>query len=247
MKPNHTKTALVTGGTSGIGMQIALLLIRKGAKVIVAGRNFETIENTLNAIPDEKKNWHFVRSDLRNDKDLHHLINEVKKKTDRLDFLIHSAGVFYSGNLENATIENLDELYQVNTRAPYFLTHGLVELLKMCKGRIVFINSTAGLDSWKSIGQYAASKHALSAIAGSFQAELENYGIKITSVYPAATNTPMQKKIHESEGKTFNPDTLLPAEEVADITVDLLWRTSKSVVSEIVIRSVKGRLINKQR
>ncbi|MCB0805040.1 MAG: SDR family NAD(P)-dependent oxidoreductase [Bacteroidales bacterium] len=241
------KTALVTGGTSGIGLQISLMLLRKGVHVIICGRNFNSVQEKIAHELPAGAPVSYIKADFTIDKDLVKLVEAAKKTAKKIHYLVHSAGVFYAGRIEEASIENFDELYKVNTRAPFFITKELLEPLQKSQGRVVFINSTAGINSWESIGQYAASKHALSAIAGSFQAELEGDGIKVTSVYPAATDTPMQQKIHLAENRNYDPEKLIPAREVAEIIVDLLFRSSKTVVSEIVIRSLQGRIITKKR
>ena len=107
------KRALVTGGSSGIGAAIARELASRGVEVLITGRN----ETRLKVVAEELRgSW--VAADLASDEDL----EKVAQKADSLDLLVHSAAVFHLGPLEQAPVEDLDESYRLNVRAPYFLT-----------------------------------------------------------------------------------------------------------------------------
>ena len=111
------------------------------------------------------------------------------------------------GAIEDRPLETMrvDQHYQTNLRGPYLLTQALLPLLKLRRGQIVFMNSSAGLDARANVAQYAASKHALKAIADSLREEINRDGIRVLSVFPGRTATPMQQQLHVLEGRPYQP------------------------------------------
>jgi short-subunit dehydrogenase len=88
----------------------------------------------------------------------------------------------------------------------------------------VFINSTAGLTASANVAQYAATKHALRAIADSLREELNPDGVRVVSVYPGRTATPLQARLHTLEGRDYRPDRLAQPEDVASVVMSALTR-----------------------
>lgn len=230
------KIALVTGATSGIGKSIALKLLAEGVEVIFTGRNFDSLEQELSDLSLLNIKYHFIKSDFLLNEDLNKLILQVAGITDQLDILVHSAGIIKIGSIEESDIAELDTLFQLNVKAPYFITQKLLPSLKKQKGSIVFINSTAGLDSWANISHYAASKHALTAITKSLREEVMPYGIKVISIHPGGTDTPMQKQIQQMEGENYNPDLFMSPELVADTAIQAIKVSDGAISLDIIIK-----------
>ncbi|MDE3181573.1 MAG: SDR family NAD(P)-dependent oxidoreductase [Acidobacteriota bacterium] len=117
-------------------------------------------------------------------------IPQLLEEAGNLDVLIHCAGVFHTGRMEQASIEDLDSQNSANVRAPYLLTRRLLPLLTAAHGQIVFINSSAGLRAKQAeLGEYAATKHALKAIADSLHEELNPKGVHALMLQPPAEVT----------------------------------------------------------
>src|SRR5207237_4046771 len=95
-----------------------------------------------------------------------------------VDILIHSAGVHAIGRIEATTSEDLDRQYKTNVRGPFLLTRALLSALRTRRGQVVFINSSAGLAARGEVGPYAATKHALTALANSLREEVNSDGIR---------------------------------------------------------------------
>ena len=151
--------------------------------------------------------------------------------------LVHSAGIIQQGTLEHTRIEHLDEQYAINVRAPYLLTQRLLPLLVKARGQIVFINSSAGLSANRpEIGQYAATKHALRAIADSVRAEVNPLGVRVLSVYLGRTATAMQEALFKQEARTYDPQKLLQPEDVANLVLAALALSPTAEVTDISIR-----------
>ncbi|MEZ5082519.1 MAG: SDR family NAD(P)-dependent oxidoreductase [Bacteroidales bacterium] len=236
MSSSLKKIALVTGATSGIGKNIAYKLLANGIDVIFTGRNFDGMEKEISRLSPPYNSYHFIKADLLLDEDMNKLIKRVVEITDRIDILVHSAGIIDIGSIEESDISGLETMFKLNVKAPYFISQKLLPAIKKQKGIIVFINSTAGLDSWANISQYAASKHALTAITKSLREEAAPFGIKVISIHPGGTDTPMQKQIQQLEGKKYDPSLFMPPELVADTVIQAIKSSNSSVALDIIIK-----------
>jgi NADP-dependent 3-hydroxy acid dehydrogenase YdfG len=228
------RVAVVTGASSGIGKAIALQLAAQGAKLYLLGRNLATLAAVAENIQTDVK---ICQVDLTKSDE----IRQLQTIAVQVDLLIHSAGVISLGELQTAPIEDLDWQYQTNVRAPYLLTQTLLPLMIPVKGQIVFINSTGGLNSRGGMGQYSATKHALKAIADSLRDEVNSLGMRVLSVYPGRTASPMQAAVYKKEGRVYNPDRLLQPQDVADVVLNALNLPYTAEVTDISVRPlVKG-------
>ncbi|MGC1265320.1 MAG: SDR family NAD(P)-dependent oxidoreductase, partial [Candidatus Acidiferrum sp.] len=136
-------------------------------------------------------------------------------------------------------IADLELLYKTNVEGPYALTQAVLPMMKARRGQIVFINSSVGLTARAGVGAYAASKHALKAIADALRAEVNESGVRVISVYPGRTATPQQEKIHELEGRAYNAERLLQPEYVAQAVLNALEMPRTAEVTDIQIRPMR--------
>jgi NADP-dependent 3-hydroxy acid dehydrogenase YdfG len=230
------RLAVVTGASSGIGRAIALALARQGVRLCVVGRNSERLGQTVAAAQSFVPVTSF-QLDLTDETSMQHLVEHLKENARKLDILVHSAGMIQQGLFERASIEHLDQQYATNVRAPYLLTQRLLPLLVRARGQIAFINSSVGLSvSRPDIGQYAATKHALKAIADSLRAEVNPQGVRVLSVYLGRTATAMQEALFKQEAKAYRPAKLLQPEDVATMVLAALALPPTAEVTEISIR-----------
>jgi NAD(P)-dependent dehydrogenase (short-subunit alcohol dehydrogenase family) len=176
------------------------------------------------------------RADLTVDEDVWQLCRQLRHDFGHIDVLIHSAGVIAHGPLEVAPIEDFDRQYGTNVRAPYLLTQALLPLLKARQGQIVFINSATGWRADANISQYAASKHALRAIADSLRAEVNQMGVRVLSLFVDRTATPMQAAVHQMEGRSYYPERLIQPEYVAKVVLNTLNVPRTAEVTDIHLR-----------
>ena len=230
------KVAVVTGASSGIGKAIALSLAEHGATLCLIGRKLNTlssVEKSAGVITSQVKHYQI---DLTIDYDIQKLKTSLQRDYGHTDILIHSAGDFSMGMIEHALIEDLDRQYRINVRAPYLLTQALLPMIKARKGQIVFINSSAGLKARAKVGQYAATKHALKAIADSLREEVNADGVRVLSVFPGRTATPMQAAVHEMEGRDYKPERFMQPEDVAAVVIHALAMPRSAEITDINIR-----------
>jgi NAD(P)-dependent dehydrogenase (short-subunit alcohol dehydrogenase family) len=139
--------------------------------------------------------------------------------------------------MQHARVEDLDAQYAINVRAPYILTKSLLPFIKSNQGQIVFVNSSAGLSAKRpEVGQYAATKHALKAIADSLREEVNPSGIRVLSIYLGRTATPMQEALYRKEGKDYHPGSLIQPHDVACAVVQALMLPVTVEVTEVSLR-----------
>jgi NAD(P)-dependent dehydrogenase (short-subunit alcohol dehydrogenase family) len=230
--------AVVTGASSGIGRAVSIALAREGAHLCAVGRNRVALAETAAAARQFSQVRDF-QIDLTLEESFKPLLAHLAD-AGKLDILIHCAGVIHRNLMDGSRIEDFDLQYATNVRAPYLLTQRLLPLLTAARGQIVFINSSAGLTAKRpEVGQYAATKHALRAIADTLREELNPKGVRVLSVYLGRTATPMQEALFHEEGKAYHPETLLQPEDVASVIVNALTLARTAEVTEISIRPMQ--------
>jgi NADP-dependent 3-hydroxy acid dehydrogenase YdfG len=233
----HGKTCVVTGASSGIGRGIALALASEGAIVCAIGRRRDALEET--AAAGDPARFAIYVADLVRDDEVARLARELTARPSGVDVLVHSAGTISLASLGTAAIDDFDRQYSANVRAPYLVTQELLPALRANKGQIVFINSTVGLAARAHIGQFAATQHALKAIADSLRDEVNADGIRVLTVYAGRTSTPRQAKIYSIEGKPYFPEDLMQPDDVASVVLNALTLPRSAELTDLQIRPMR--------
>ena len=236
MQPLKNQVAVVTGAGSGIGRAIALALGDLGANLVLAGRSPAALEKVATELAsrDAKANVRLV--DLASQDSMQSFTEAVLRDDDGLDILIHSAGAIRMANVAEAQSDDFDIMLRANVLGPYFLTQSLLPSLRRRRGQIVFINSSVSVQPKAGVSQYAATKNALKAIADSLRAEVNADGIRVLSVYPGRTATPIQEDLHAEEGRPYRPEQLLQPEDVAQMVTCALCLPRTAEVTDLHIR-----------
>ncbi len=235
-KPQLTgRAALVTGASSGIGRAIALRLAAAGASVVATGRDRGALDAVRKDAGSAAAQLHVHPADITDSDGRADLAATVRQRLGSLSILVHSAGTHHRAPMADADISDLDHQYAVNVRAPYALTQLLLPDLVRSRGDIVFVNSTQGRSAGPGIGQYAATKHALRAIADSLRGEVADAGVRVCTLMPGRTATPMQQRVFRSEGRAWPSDTLMAPQDVAEMVTAVLMLPARTTVAEIVM------------
>lgn len=230
------EVALVTGAGSGIGKAITIALSAPKRQLWLAGRALERLEAVAEAAASAGSPVRSMQIDLECDEAIFDLATCIRKEAGYIDLLIHCAGYIGMGRLESASVGEFDRHYRINVRAPYLLTQLMLPMLRKRSGQIVFVNSSAGMTAGANLSQYAASKHALRAIADSLRQEVNADGIRVVSVYPGRTASRMQAAVHAMEGKDYDPARLMQPEDVAAVVVNVLQLPRTAEVTDIHVR-----------
>jgi len=198
------KTALVTGASRGIGRASALALAKAGAQVLV---HYSTGEQAAASVVAEIRQAggraEKVAADLRAPDGPHELAKRVRAVIgDRLDILVANAGISKTATIEETTVEDFDDLFAVNVRAPYFLVQQL--LPTMSKGSsIVLLSSLAAHASVGTLSAYAATKGAVDTLVKHFSSALGERGIRVNAVAPGVVETDMSNFARTDAGRDF--------------------------------------------
>ncbi|MEL6189048.1 MAG: SDR family oxidoreductase [Myxococcota bacterium] len=222
---------LVTGASRGIGRATTLALLRGGAAVLATARDAERLASLEREV--SSADLETLAVDLLDDAGGARLIGAATARP--LDGVVHSAGVCRLGSVEDTSAEALDLNWQVNFREPYLLTQALLPSLRAQRGLVVFINSGAGVQAGPGWSAYAASKHALRALANSLRSE-EAGTVRVSTVYPGRTASDMQAAVRQHEGKTYDPAAFVQPEDVAAGVCLAFQTAAPAVVEEISIR-----------
>jgi short-subunit dehydrogenase len=237
MNARAAKSGVVTGAGSGIGRAIAEQLASRGVNLWLVGRREKTLEEAAAAIRRHGVQAWPVSSDLANDADLERLRTAVTRAGQGLDILVHSAGSHLPGAVADAPVEELDEQYRVNLRAPYLLTQLMLPLLRARRGDIVFVNSSVvGLEARAHTGAYAATKHGLKVLADVLRQEVNADGIRVLSVFPGQTATALQEARYARDGKAYHPEQLLQPGDVAAAVIQALDMPRTAEITDLRVR-----------
>ncbi len=179
------KTAVVTGGSSGIGLATATMLAREGGRVIIHGRHDDTVKQALADLPAGTQG---VVGRIEHLGDIDVLMSTVKREFGGLDVLVLSAGVLKVASLDAVTEADFDEIFGVNVKAVFFCVQKAAPLLR--KGSSVILVSSGAAELGRvGRGLYAASKAATRQLARSLAAELVHHGVRVNAVSPGPTLT----------------------------------------------------------
>lgn len=196
------KTALVTGASRGIGRASALALAQAGAQVLV---HYSSSEKEADAVVAEIRNTggkaDKVDADLRKPDGPHVLAKRVRAIVgDRLDILVANAGISKAATIEDSTVEDFDNLFAVNVRAPFFLVQQLLPAL--CKGSsVIFTSSLAARAAVGTLYAYAATKGAIDTLVKHLAAALGPRGIRVNAVAPGVVETDMSNFTKTEAGR----------------------------------------------
>lgn len=191
------KTALITGGTSGIGLAVARLLIADGYHVIITGRNEEkgkTAEQMLG------ENATFVPCDVKSTADCVRLGELVRDRYGKLHALVNSAGIYLEKSIDSITEEEWTDVIDTNLKGTYFVTKAVVDSLRAAGGAIVNVSSDAGVNGNWFCSAYCASKGAVTTMTKALALELAP-AVRVNCICPADVDTPLTEAQLPAEGR----------------------------------------------
>ncbi|ACO45786.1 SDR family oxidoreductase [Deinococcus deserti] len=217
---------LITGAAGGIGRALARLLA-SDHDLILSGRTsgpLDTLCGELGATP--------LLLDLTRPDTFEAAVAGLGRVTN----VVHNAGVVDLGPVGTQAYDVWTHTLTVNTVAPAELTRLLLPGLRAAQGTVVFVNSGAGLRANAGWASYAASKHALRALADALRDEEAPHGVRVTSVYPGRTATEMQRRVRTQEGADYQPEVFIQPETVAATIAFVLNAPRDASLTDVTVR-----------
>jgi NADP-dependent 3-hydroxy acid dehydrogenase YdfG len=219
------RIALVTGATGDIGQAICASLVSACMRVIAVGRSKERLASLAARL---SQGIELIAADLTCEVERIE-VGRAAMRFGRLDLLVLGSGI-YERSQEPSMLERQ---FAANVHAPYALLRTLLPLLKTGSGQIVFINSSQGLSASPGIDQYAATQHAMRAIADSLRKEVNPAQVRVTSIFLGRTATSMQERIFALEERRYTPEQLIQPYDVALVVMNLLALSPSAQVTDI--------------
>jgi NADP-dependent 3-hydroxy acid dehydrogenase YdfG len=229
------RLAVVSGASSGIGRAVAIALAEAGADLVLLGRDPARLGETKGEVESLGRRPAALTLDLTAEGAAARVAG-VAAELGGAAILVHSAGIYGQAPFGNAGGEAFDRQYQANLRAPFLLTEALLPQLAARPGDIVFINSTQGLAAAPGVGQFAATQHALKALADSLRGEINARGVRVLTIHAGRTATPRQQAIFAAEGRVWTPEKLMQPGDVAAMAVAALTLPRSAEVTSLTMR-----------
>ncbi len=224
------RAALITGGSSGIGLAIARALGQDGYRLTISARRPDKLEAAANELREQGLDVEAVPANMANEEEIRGLVAAHKNRLGRLDVLVNNAGIGIGGAVADAETKKLDLQLDVNLRAVYLLARESIPLLKEAgaeHGKALMVNtaSIAGKHGQGWLAAYSATKFGVVGLSQALHKELSNDGIQVTAICPAFVATPMTDWV---EGQVPKEEMIQP-EDIAE-AIRFLLRTSRNCV-----------------
>jgi short-subunit dehydrogenase len=224
-------THLVTGAGSGIGTSVAAALHARGDDLVLLARHDERAAELTERFPGAR----VIVVDLA-DPEAADRLDRHDGLPSRLDSVLHVAGIVELSTVSELDTHDLREQIDVNLISPALLTRACLPAVRAARGTIVFVNSAAGLSAGARWAAYAASKFGLRALADSLRDEEMGNGVRVTTVFPSRTATPMQEKVHDQEGGTYDASLWISPDTVAATILHVLDLPKDATIPEVTVR-----------
>lgn len=226
------KTALITGGTKGIGRAIAESMLQVGMNVGITGRS----ATSLNSVTDELKAKHGDRiipfeADVRDYSAQQNAVNELVSKFGKLDILIANAGVGHFSPIDEMTHQQWNDIIDINLTGVFNSVKAAVEPIKESEGYIITIASLAGTNFFAEGSAYNASKFGLVGFTQAIMLDLRQYGVKVSTIMPGSVATYFNGHTpNDADAWKIQP------QDIAELTMDILNMNPRTLPSKIEVR-----------
>lgn len=231
------KVAIITGGGTGIGQGVALMLSGEGCRVVLSGRRKAPLEETLEKISAQGGKGLVVEGDVSEASDVDHLVSAAQETFGQIDILVNNAGIGGGGYIHEHDIQTWDQVLAVNLRGPFLTSRAVLPKMRArSQGHIINISSESGLEYYQGNGAYGVSKHALNALGEFIQRENQEYGVRVDTICPGMVITEMtQNSVGLDHSKCLYP------EDIAELVLWLLTRRANiKIGTPILIQTMEN-------
>ncbi len=244
------KKALITGGTAGIGRQIAIVFAKQGASVAIFGTNRErgvkVVEELQSCRVDEGQEFLFEPVNVSSKQETEMVIQKVLEKWEKIDVLVNNAGITRDGLLMKMSEQDWDEVIDVNLKSVYNTSQTLIRsMLKRKSGKIINISSIVGLTGNPGQANYAASKSGIIGFTKALAQEVATRGINVNCIAPGFIETAMTEKLTEQQKseilKKIPMSRIGTPQDVADVALFLASDASNYITGQVI--TVDGGMV----
>ena len=221
------RSALITGGSSGIGLAIAAMLRDEGFELTLASRTAEKVEAAAAELGATA-----IAADVSKAEDCERVVREHVERAGGLDLLVNSAGVGIAGRVEDAQLKHIDRQLAINLRGLVLVSQAAIPHLRETKGWIVNLASIAGTPPVPILPIYAATKAAVISLTHSLNADLDDDGVRAIAICPGFVDTPM------AEYSGLQTEEMIRPEDCAEVVRMCLRLSPRARVPQVVIERV---------
>jgi NAD(P)-dependent dehydrogenase (short-subunit alcohol dehydrogenase family) len=237
MKSLKGLVAIVTGGGSGIGREVAIALCKEGARVVFCGRRQASLDETMKMIQAQGGTASAVQADVSKEEDVDRLVKTALSVYGTLDILINNAGISGGGPIHETVVGDWDQVMAVNLRGPFLMARAVLPVFREKRsGHIINISSESSLNYYEGDGLYGLSKHALNDLGEYIQRENQSLNIRVNTICPGMVVTEMSQ-----DATGLNHSKCLYPEDIADLILWLLTRrTNIKIGTPVLIQTMEN-------
>ncbi len=223
------KVVVLTGGSTGIGKELAIQILARGGKVAILARNVQRMQSFKEEFPNWNEKIHWVKCDVSLAHECNSAVQEVIENYGRIDVLVNNAAISSVGKLEDTSIDVIHKMLDCNLKGAIFMSHACIPFLKRSKGTILNVSSIASFYGLPEHGLYSTSKAALKTHSQSLALELRRSGVSVKVAFLGFTENEPTKTSLDAQG---NPIPV-PAR-------DPKWTASRTKTVNRILRHIKS-------
>ena len=249
-----SKTAFITGATSGIGKATAELFAKNGINLILCGRRQERLDKLKGEL-EKMVRVFTLNFDVRNKASVQQAVASLPEKFSKIDILVNNAGNAHGLDpIEEGDLDDWDAMLDINVKGLLYVSKAILpQMIKRKEGHIINIGSTAGKEVYPKGNVYCASKHAVDAISQGMRIDLNQYGIRVGAVNPGLVETEFSnvrfKGDEERAENVYKGFTPLKPEDIADIIYFVVTRPFHVNIADLVVMptaQASSTIVNKK-
>ena len=230
-KNTKNKNCFLTGATGGLGKEISKQLVKQGYNIFLTSTNkksLEKLKSQLILLNNQSKIF-YESGNLNKTNDINKIIQKCRKNFLSIDILINCAGIFTVKSLQQTSLKDFEESFNINIRAPFIFSKEFSnDMIRKKWGRIINIGSSSSYSGFKDTSIYCSSKHAILGFSRSLHSELKSKNIRTITISPGSVKTPMGKKVKNQKFEEF-----IDPVEISRILLTCLNLNKNMVIDEV--------------
>ncbi|MFA5011216.1 MAG: SDR family oxidoreductase [Ignavibacteria bacterium] len=236
---NNTKVVWVTGASTGIGKEIAMQFSKAGYIVVVTARRKSRLVSIVKEIKFAGREAMAFVCNVASERSVNSTAKRIIENFGRIDCLVNNAGVTAFKSFLDTKVFDYDYIMNINLRGSFLTMKSVMKpMIKNKRGHIININSVSANTVYFDSSVYSASKAGLLALSNCVRKEVRKFNIKVTNIFPGATETAMW----DAKTRQKNRNRMMSPEDIAKITLQTFEQPKKVLIEDIVIRPLKGDL-----